>query len=480
MYPSPGSARSAIAVAPVVTATARASLLVMSNRMPSLTSGREREVGGLVSALEPALRDENAVWLGWSGQERSHGSRIMIDASEQPVRARFDLTRSTRQRFYAGFCNSVLWPLFHGFPERIRSSDGDWSAYARANDRYARHAVELVQRDAAIWVHDYHLLLAARALRARGHRGRIGLFLHIPFPERELLEAIPWSADLVEAMLDFDLLGFQTRRSATSFLSAASRVKSATCAATTVRRGTRVTEIDVFPATICPRVFREAAPELPEVSRLRAILGGRRLILGVDRLDYSKGIPERLDAYEQMLERFPQWRGRITFLQISVPSRADLPDYVDLRRRVEAQVGHINGRFGDIDWVPVRYLYRAYDHHLLAQLYRLADVALVTPLCDGMNLVAKEFVASQDPDRPGVLVLSQHAGAAETLTSAILTDPSAPAELAADIHRALDMPASERIGRQRELAAALDREGDARDWAQRFLARLGHGNLGVD
>jgi trehalose-6-phosphate synthase len=235
----------------------------------------------------------------------------------------------------------------------------------------------------------------------------------------------------------------------------------------------------VFPATIDPRPFRENVDDVPDVAGLRIALGERRLILGVDRLDYSKGIPERLEAYERLLDHCPEWRRRVSFLQISVPTRAEIPDYAELRERVEGLVGRINGRFGDTDWVPVRYLYRSYDHRVLAQLYRLADVALVTPLRDGMNLVAKEFVAAQDPDRPGVLVLSQYAGAADTLSSALLTNPFHPEGLAADIDLALRMPQSERVQRQRMLLTALEREGDAKAWAQSFLDRLAPRRLHV-
>ncbi len=442
--------------------TRRHRFIVMSNRTPAMTSGRTKEVGGLVSALEPALRDEHGIWLGWSGQERGHDQRVVIDASEQPVRARFDLPPVVRQQFYAGFCNRVLWPLFHGFPDRVAYEEGDWSAYVAANQRYARHALELAHRNAAVWVHDYHLLLAARCMRARGHTGRIGLFLHIPFPGPDLLSHIPWGAELVEAMCDFDLIGFQTQAHAKAFLAAAS----------ILRRGTKIPEVGVFPATIDQKPFRETGPEVADVAGLRAALGTRRLILGVDRLDYSKGIPQRLEAYERMLERCPEWRRQVILLQISVPTRAEIPDYAELRERVEGLVGRINGRFGDTDWVPVRYLYRSYDQHVLAQLYRLADIALVTPLRDGMNLVAKEFVAAQDPTRPGVLVLSRHAGAAESLTGAMLTDPFLLEGLASDIDIALAMPAAERAHRYRLLAASLEREGDAKAWAQAFLARL--------
>jgi trehalose 6-phosphate synthase len=437
-------------------------LLVMSNRTPALTQGRTRAVGGLVSALEPALRDERGIWLGWSGQERLHDQRLVVDTSTQLLRARFDLPPVVRQQFYTGFCNRVLWPLFHGFANRVACNDGDWEAYVAANERYAGHALELAHRNAPIWIHDYHLLLAGRFLRARGHQGRIGLFLHIPFPAPAVLTNVPWSGELVDAMCELDLLGFQTQAHATNFLSAA-RLAG---------RGKRLPEVGVFPATIDPTPYRERTDDLADVAGLRAALGDRRLILGVDRLDYSKGIPERLEAFERLLDRCPEWRRRVAFLQISVPTRAEIPDYAELRERVEGLVGRINGRFGDTDWVPVRYLYRSYDQHVLAQLYRMADIALVTPLRDGMNLVAKEFVASQDPARPGVLVLSQFAGAAESLTGAMITNPFHPEGMASDIDHALSMQPGERAHRYRMLAGALEREGDAKAWAQQFLDRL--------
>ena len=450
----------------------RYQLLVMSNRAPALAPHSELQAGGLVSALEPALRHGHGIWLGWSGQQREQPPCIAIDASRRPTYARFDLSEASHREFYAGFCNSVLWPLLHGFPERVRGDDRDWGAYVRVNERYARHAAELVHRDAMIWVHDYHLLRVARVLRALGHRGRIDLFLHVPFPARELLETLRWSGDLVDAMLDFDLIGFQTRQFAMNFLSAARAIPGAHCDCCSVRRADHDTAVGVYPATIDPRPFRARPAPPPELAGLQLALGQRRLILGVDRLDYSKGIPERLDAYERMLDRQPRWRRRVTLLQIAVPSRTEIADYAELRQRVEAAVGRINGRFGDIDWVPVRYLYRAYDQRMLARLYQLADVGLITPLCDGMNLVAKEFVAAQDPARPGVLVLSRYAGAADTLTDALITDPLAPDRLAADIDRALRMTDDERVRRHRALVAALEREGDAKAWARAFLDRL--------
>ncbi len=449
-------------ISPAINSRKRHRLLVMSNRTPAPPQGRTKEVGGLISALEPALRDEHGIWLGWSGQTRGHDSRVVIDATEQPARARFDLPASVREQFYAGFCNSVLWPLFHGFPQRVNSTDGAWAAYVQANERFARHAMELTWRSATIWVHDYHLLLAARALRFYGHQGPIGLFLHIPFPSPEVLNSIPWGKEIASAMCEFDLVGFQTQHAATNFLASANRVE----------RTKPLPAVGVFPATIDPKIYQEPTEEVREVAGLRTALGDRRLILGVDRLDYSKGIPERLAAYERFLDRYPEWRRRVSLLQVSVPTRAEIPDYAELRERVEGMVGRINGYFGDTDWVPVRYLYRSYDQHVLAQLYRLADVALVTPLRDGMNLVAKEFVVSQDPATPGVLVLSQYAGAAETLASALITNPFHPEGLAADLDHALRMPQAERIQRHRVMLGALEAEGDARAWAQRFLDTL--------
>ncbi len=437
------------------------SLVVISNRTPTKVLGRKREVGGLVSALEPALRAQGGIWVGWSGHEREGKPALMIDALGEPNLATFDLTRALRERFYAGFCNRVLWPLFHSASMRITYSDDEWAAYVAANDTYAGHAAELSRPDGTIWVHDYHLLLAARSLRQRGHRGPIGLFLHTPFPPLELLETMPWHRELIAAMQEFDLVGFHTERWAANFRTAVDSVES-------VHASPRV---GVFPIPIDSSPFLARTAESSDVAGLRAALGSRRLLLGVDRLDYSKGIPERLAGYQRMLERYPEWRGQVSFVQVSVPSRAEIPEYSELRDRIEKMVGTINGQFGEADWVPVRYLYRSYDQPVLAQLYRLADVALVTPLRDGMNLVAKEFLASQDDARPGVLVLSRFAGAAAELGDAVLTNPFHPDGLAADIDRALRMPEPERVARHGRMIQAI-RRSTPQQWSSEFLKDL--------
>ncbi len=439
-----------------------AALLVVSNRTPPATLGRHRPVGGLISALEPALHSSGGIWLGWNGDE-SAGERVLqIDVEARPMRASFDFAPSWRERFYGGFCNRALWPLFHGFPGRVRYADEDWFAYVAANAEFAKHASDLVAPNGTVWMHDYHLLLAGRALRQRGFGGPLGLFLHIPFPQRDLLDTLPWADELLEAMLDFDLLGFHTEQWAENFRACA-RGRG---------RGRPHPDIAVLPIGIDAASFAPVPGEIDhEIAGLRATLGHRRMILGVDRLDYAKGIPERLLGFERLLETKPEWRGQVAFVQISVPSRADVPEYAELRQRVENLVGRINGRFGEADWVPVRYLYRSYDHHVLAQLYRAADVALVTPLRDGLNLVAKEFVAAQNPERPGVLVLSRFAGAAAELVDAIITNPYHPDGLAADIDRALRMDLGERVRRQQRLAAAIAGKTPER-WAAEFLDHL--------
>lgn len=440
-----------------------AGFLVVSNRTPAVPHGdRQRAVGGLVTALEPALQAHGGIWLGWSGRESEARQLVASDGDARPVRASFDLSPIWRERFYGGFCNRALWPLFHGFPGRVQYSDGDWAAYVEANAEFARHANALVSRDGIVWVHDYHLLLVAHVLRQRRFGGRIGLFLHIPFPPPDLFDTLPWANELIGAMLAFDVIGFHTSQWADNFRDTA-HVRS---------RGRALPEIAVLPIGVDPQAFAPTgAPDGPEVAGLRAALGTKRMILGVDRLDYAKGIPERLLAFECLLEMKPEWRGQICFVQISVPSREDIPEYAELRHRVETLVGRINGRFGEANWVPVRYLYRSYDHSVLAQLYRAADVALVTPLRDGLNLVAKEFVVAQDPTNPGVLVLSKFAGAAVELDDAVITNPYHPEGMAGDLDRALRMTPFERHERHSKQMAALAGK-TPQSWAAAFLDRL--------
>jgi trehalose 6-phosphate synthase len=456
-------------------------LLAVSNRLPELRepvapdAERTRPVGGLVAALQPVLVERNGLWLGWSGRTIPGDGfgPVRIDAQAVPALAWIDLPVTAHERYYNGFCNRSLWPLFHSLPGRVRFDDAEWDAYLAVNDHLAKVATELIPPDGAVWAHDFHLLLLAVALRRLGHRGPLGLFLHVPFPGLDLFRIIPWADRILDGMLAFDLVGLQTAHDVRNFLQVVGTLSPATVADDLVElRGRRI-RVRAFPIGIVPESFEPAAEpeEGEETTGLLQAVAGTRLVLGVDRLDYTKGIPERLEAFARLLTRFPEWRRKVSLVQISVPSRADVLEYQEQRHRVEAAVGRINGEFGEADWMPVRYLYRSYRRDQLSRFYRAADVCLVTPLRDGMNLVAKEFVAAQVPDQPGVLMLSRFAGAAAELTDAVLTNPFHPDGMAADLDRALRMPATERRERHARLLAAVHRS-TAITWAEAFVTAL--------
>ncbi|MDP2959717.1 MAG: trehalose-phosphatase, partial [Longimicrobiales bacterium] len=383
-------------------------LLAVSNRLPELRdpvspdAERTRPVGGLVAALQPVLTGRGGLWLGWSGRTVPGDAfgPVRIDTEAVPALAWLDLPATAHERYYNGFCNRSLWPLFHTLPGRVRFDDADWDAYVAVNDRLAEAAVELIPSDGAVWAHDFHLLLLAAGLRNRGHRGPLGLFLHVPFPGLDMFRIIPWADRLLDGMLAFDLVGLQTENDVRNFLQVVGALSPATVADDVVEHRGRRIRVRAFPIGIVPESFEPAAEaeEGEETTGLLQSVAGTRLVLGVDRLDYTKGIPERLEAFARLLIRFPEWRGKASLVQISVPSRADVLEYQEQRRRIEAAVGRINGEFGEAHWTPVRYLYRSYRRDQLSRFYRAADVCLVTPLRDGMNLVAKEFVASREDE----------------------------------------------------------------------------------
>jgi trehalose 6-phosphate synthase len=450
-----------------------AGLLVVSNRLPAEPATeleRDRAVGGVAPALASILASRHGVWLGWSGRTVVGRRTLAID--DRLARASFDLHPDEHALYYNGFANRGLWPVMHGFVGRARFHETEWRAFVDVTDTFADHAMELVRPDATVWAHDFHMLLLARALRARGHIGLRGLFLHVPFPPVDAFEALPHATHLLAAMLDYDLVGFHTQRHASNFVRAASTLLGATETSHGLAQHGRRTRIGVFPLGIDAAQFRVTGAETdPEILELRAALRDRKLVLGVDRLDYTKGIDERLGAFARLFEVAPEWRAKTTLLQVAVPSRADVPEYAAQRDLVEASVGRINGELGEAHWMPVRYVRRSYGRTTLAQLYRAADVALVTPLRDGMNLVAKEYVAAQDPTDPGVLVLSRFAGAADELHDALLTNPYDREGTARAIARALSMTREERIARHERLRAAVSQNApDA--WAGSFLSML--------
>ncbi|HEY6853569.1 MAG TPA: trehalose-6-phosphate synthase, partial [Gemmatimonadales bacterium] len=448
-------------------------LVVVSNRLPSLERGGhvgepEVPVGGLASALVSALKQRpGSVWFGWNGR--------VIAPAERRRRTRrrasdFDLvglplTADELSGYYLGHCNETLWPLFHSMPGEVRLDERAQARYASVQSRFARAILPTLAPDDLVWVHDYHLLPLARELRRGGFGGRIGFFLHTPWPPFEMWQMLPQPADLLASMLDYDLVGFHVLGFLDNYVYACRRLFGASWDGFHLRIGERVQRAAAYPVGIDPGVFAASAgPRTSEVKR--ALLGddasAASIVLGVDRLDYTKGIPLRIRAFEEFLRRAPAWRKKVIYVQVAAPSRTELPGYRKLKGDVEALAGRVNGELGEHDWTPVRYLYRSYGRDFLARLYAEADVGLVTPLRDGMNLVAEEYVAAQHEADPGVLLLSRLAGAAQILKGALTVNPYAIGEVADAIGRALEMPLAERLAlHERLLPVVRSRTADA-------------------
>jgi len=448
-------------------------LVVVSNRVALPTESR---AGGLASAMQAALAEMGGLWFGWSGKIGDGECALRTEYSGNVEYALVDLSRTDYQQFYLGFANGTLWPLLHFRPSLLDYHREDFSGYCRVNRMFAQRLAPLLRSDDVVWIHDYHLIPLAAELRALGVAARIGFFLHIPLPPPELLTILPHHEQLFPALAGCDLIGLQTSSDREALLAYFRRQMQATVHAdgsVEFPDGRRV-EVDVFPIGIdaakVAELARKAATSTA-TQRLVRSLEGRELALSVDRLDYSKGLPQRFEAVARFLTRHPEWRSRISFLQIAPPSREDVPEYRDLRSRLERIAGATNGRYAEPDWVPIRYVNRSFSQATLAGFYRVADIGLVTPLRDGMNLVAKEFVASQPPDDPGVLVLSSFAGAAEHLHEAIIINPLDPEDIVESFARALAMPLPERRERWRAMFEEV-RRNDIAAWRTAFLQRL--------
>jgi trehalose 6-phosphate synthase len=450
-------------------------IVAVSNRVT--IPKRVTAAGGLAVGVLAAMKSQGGLWFGWSGEAvRGQPGPVKTVARGDVTFATIDLPREDHEPYYGGFCNGSLWPLFHYFVSSLRYSDEHYAAYGRVNQLFAERLSPLLRDDDLVWVHDYHLIPLAEDLRGRGHRQPMGFFLHIPFPHVEALRSLPVYADLVRNLLHYDLVGFQTEQDLDCFRSAVAEVlgPEVLLADGTIRHGARRTRIGVFPIGVdVDEVQREARHSLSSetVRRMRAGLLGRRCIIGVDRLDYSKGLVDRFQAYERYMATHPERLNHVTFLQIAPLSRADLRAYAEIRHALEQVGGRINGRFAETDWTPIRYLNRNYSHEVLMGFMRTSDVGVVTPMRDGMNLVAKEFVAAQDPADPGVLVLSTLAGAAQELTSAVLVNPRDIGGVADAIEHALVMPLAERRARHEEMLRVL-RRNDIHAWHTRFLQQL--------
>jgi trehalose 6-phosphate synthase len=451
-----------------------AQLVIVSNRVAVPDEGAVR-AGGLEVAVKAALKRMSGTWFGWSGRIASRSKieprTIKRDNVTYIVS---DLTKEDHQEYYNGFANRVLWPILHYQLERAEFTHRDLGGYLRVNDYFARQLHDLIKPDDLIWVHDYHLMPLAKALRELGHKNRIGFFLHIPCPPPEILTALPHHEQLIPALCEYDLVGFQTGDDAFNFSRYLTRECGLVSRDFNFPLGERTMRIDVFPVGIETEAFARLAQRSEHsafVQQVHDSLVGRVQIIGVDRLDYTKGLHLRMEAFERFLTTQPEWRSKVTYLQITPKSRSDIREYADMAQLVGATAGRINGAFGEADWTPIRYVNRAYSRFMLAGLYRASRAALVTPLRDGMNLVAKEYVAAQNPEDPGVLILSRFAGAARECQAAVLVNPYDPDSVAAAIGQALSMPLEERRERHEAIFRTISRN-DIELWADRFLRAL--------
>jgi trehalose 6-phosphate synthase len=449
-------------------------LIAVSNRI-SLPK-RGASPGGLTVGLMAAMRSRGGVWFGWDGETTSgppgpsatvtNGNVEFVSTSLEEIEYR---------DFYLGFCNSILWPLFHYFIGGFRYSETQYEAFHRVNHRFARELLPKLKNDDIVWVHDYHLIPLAQKLREEGFTRPIGFFLHIPFPNVEVLRVLPVYAELLQSLMAYDLLGFQTETDLASFRASVREVwPEAQVSDAGISMGNRRIATLVCPIGVDVEGVQAQAIEAAngdDCRRMTAGLLGRRLMVGVDRLDYSKGLVHRFRAYERFLETHPENQNRVTFMQIAPLSRTDVRAYSEIRRELEQVTGRTNGRFGEPDWTPIRYLNRNFARNTLMGFLRAALIGIVTPLRDGMNLVAKEFVAAQDPADPGVLVLSTLAGAAHELGDALMVNPYDTRGMAHAIQQALNMSLGERRERHNGMLRAL-KKNCIHAWHGRFVGAL--------
>ena len=447
-------------------------IVVVSNRV-QVPSG-EAKAGGLAVALDDVMSQRGGLWFGWSGRVSEQVRRVSTKTVGKMQFATVDLTREEHDRYYNEFSNATLWPLMHSMPDHMSFDRRSAQVYRKTNERLADVLVPLLRPTDLIWIHDYHLMAMPAALRTRGVDAPIGFFLHVPFPAPDMLASVPEAGSLIRDLLAADLLGFQTSNDLDNFTDAATGLAGATSvAAGVLQLGGRRIRLGVFPVEIEAVAFAadaKAASLSGGVERLRRSLQGQQLILGVDRLDPTKGLIQRLLGYRRLLETRPDWRRRVTLLQIAAESRTDVSAYQDLRLAMDAEAGALNSEWGEPDWTPARIIARGGARNTVAGYMRQARVGLVTPVRDGMNLVAKEFVAAQDPENPGVLVLSQFAGAARQLDTALLVNPHDPDALADAMDRALTMPLAERQERWRASWRAI--AGTPAEWSRNFLSAL--------
>ena len=448
-------------------------LIIISNRVsrPSKSGAQ----GGLAVALSQALRESRGIWVGWSGETTDNFTgHIGFSEFDGVKTATIDLEEQDVDEYYNGYANKTLWPLFHfriDLAEYARDFEG---GYNRVNKRFAETTSPLIEPDDIIWVHDYHMIPLGEMLRDRGLKNRMGFFLHIPWPPTRLLVSLPHHTKLVSSLFAYDVVGFHTEEWLESFRHYVEKEMGGKVDGDFVTVGDRTIQAIACPIGINAQEFADAA--VSEAAndmhaQVRASLQDRSLIVGVDRLDYSKGLEERFNGYARFLKDHPEHHRQVVLTQIAPPSRGEVESYQQIRATLDSLAGRINGEYSDVDWTPIRYVNQGYPRDKLAGIYRAARIGLVTPLRDGMNLVAKEYVAAQDPEDPGVLVLSRFAGAAIQLRDALLINPYSSEEMSDAINRALAMPLDERKRRWRAMMNSVEQQ-DISWWRQTFTDRL--------
>jgi len=466
-------------------------IIMVSNRLPfsiEQTDGRiefRDSAGGVATGLKSLLEsmpgvlpfEPDYMWVGWPGATVSDEHR---DEVRSTARSAFRshpvfLSEEDFDNFYQGFCNKTIWPLFHYFPSNAEYDESYWRQYQRVNKVFSDTLLKIIRQDDLVWIHDYHLMLLPDLLRKAAPKIRIGFFLHIPFPQFEIYRLLPalWRREILDGLLGADLIGFHTHDYAKYFLGCVQRILGYKQKIADVILDRRTVRVATYPMGIDYQKFHEAARSaevLKEIASFKEPFGDSKIILSVDRQDYSKGIIHRLQGFETLLEKHPQWRGKVTFLMLVVPSRIGIQDYEGTKNHIEELVGRINGKFGAINWSPIIYQYRSVPFETLVAWYAMSDVALVTPLRDGMNLVGKEYIASRT-DKTGVLILSEMAGSAKELTDAIMINPNHREEIAEALGQALAMPRHEQIERNRFMQTKLRRHTVGR-WAMTFLEEI--------
>jgi len=459
-------------------------LVIVSNRLPVSVERRggklqfQPSAGGLATGLGSFYKSYDSLWIGWPGiaTNRKNGeqrddikTRLLSEFSCAPV----FLPQRDIEEYYEGFCNKTIWPLYHYFTEFVVYDGSFYECYERVNRRFCDAIVDVAKQDDMIWIHDYHLMLLPRMVREQMPDATIGFFLHIPFPSFEVFRLLPWRRQILEGLLGADLVGFHTYDYARHFLSTVRNLCGYEQSVGHISTGERTVRVDVFPMGIDYQRYAEAV-ESPEaqgtIEKLRKKCGDCKVILSIDRLDYTKGIPQRLEAFDELLQRNPQYKEKVTLILVAVPSRTKVEHYRLLKKRVDELIGKINGEHGTIGWVPIWYLYRFLRYPVLNSLYNLADVAVVTPSRDGMNLIAKEYVASKH-DGKGVLILSEMAGASNELGEAITVNPNNKEEMVRALETALQMPEEEQIERISDMQKRLQRY-DVGRWAEDFVDRM--------